>query len=462
MLKFFNRLTKKKEEFKPYDGKKVKMYSCGPTVYSYQHIGNFRAYIFMDTLRRVIKYNGYDIDLAMNITDVGHMTSDEDVGEDKMLVASKREKKSPWEIAQFYTQIFFEDFKKLNIEMPTYVCKATEHVPDMVEYVKKLMEKGYAYETTTSIYFDIQKFKDYGKLSGIKTEDRLSGARIEVDEEKKHPADFALWIKAPKEHIMQWPSPWGMGYPGWHIECSVMGQKYLGEHIDIHTGGIDHVTVHHENEIAQNNSLNNHDVVRFWMELEFLQIDGSKMSKSLGNIYTISDLEKRGFNAIDFRYFLLTAHYLKMQNFTYEALEGARNTLKNLYKIALKHKNSKEFVTNEKLQSYKEKFLEAINDDLNTPQALGVVWDLLKEKPSKNIYELLLEFDKVLGIKIYEYEEKDLSVPFEIEQLAKERWQAKLAKNWTEADRLRKKIIDLGFNVLDEKEGYKITKQNEK
>ena len=320
MLKFFNRLSKKKEEFIPYNKDIVTMYSCGPTVYSYQHIGNLRAYVFMDLIRRILKHHNYKINGAMNITDVGHLTSDEDEGEDKMLLASKKEHKSPYEIAKFYANLFFEDIKKLNIELPEHVLKATDHIQDMIDYVKKLLEHGYAYETSRGIYFDVQKFKDYGRLSGIELKDRKAGARIEVDNEKKHPADFALWIKAPKEHIMQWESPWGMGYPGWHIECSVMGQKYLGEHIDIHTGGIDHVTVHHENEIAQNDSLCGHQVVKFWMELEFLQIDGGKMSKSLGNIYTLSDLEKRGFSAMDYRYFLLTAHYLKMQNFTFVAL----------------------------------------------------------------------------------------------------------------------------------------------
>lgn len=458
MLKFFNRLTKQTEEFKPHSEDYVTMYSCGPTVYSYQHIGNMRAYVFMDTIRRVLKFNGYKINGAMNITDVGHLTSDEDEGEDKMLVASQKEHKTPWEIAQFYSDLFFEDLKKLNIEFPEHICKATGHVSDMVKYVFELKKAGYAYETSKGVYFDVQKFEAYGKLSGIKIEDRLAGARIEVDEEKKHPSDFALWIKAPKEHIMQWESPWGMGYPGWHIECSVMGQKYLGKHIDIHTGGIDHVTVHHENEIAQNDCLAGHEVVKFWMELEFLQIDGGKMSKSLGNIYTISDLEQKGYYPLDFRYFLLTAHYLKMQNFTFEALSGAKSALSNLIKIAKRHKNAEK--TNIDLSSYQSRFLQAINDDLNMPLALGVVWDMIKENESQEIYNALIKFDEVLGLNLIELtnQEEKLELSQEIIQLAEKRWQAKLSKDFALSDELRKKLLEKGYKILDEKDTYKIEK----
>ncbi len=457
MLKFFNRLSKKKEEFIPYNKDIVTMYSCGPTVYSYQHIGNLRAYVFMDLIRRILKHHNYKINGAMNITDVGHLTSDEDEGEDKMLLASKKEHKSPYEIAKFYANLFFEDIKKLNIELPEHVLKATDHIQDMIDYVKKLLEHGYAYETSRGIYFDVQKFKDYGRLSGIELKDRKAGARIEVDNEKKHPADFALWIKAPKEHIMQWESPWGMGYPGWHIECSVMGQKYLGEHIDIHTGGIDHVTVHHENEIAQNDSLCGHKVVKFWMELEFLQIDGGKMSKSLGNIYTLSDLEKRGFSSMDYRYFLLTAHYLKMQNFTFEALEGAKSALANLYKLAKKHKMAEK--KDENLSNYIKRFYDAFDDDLNSPLALGVVWELIKKEPNYAIYECLLEFDNLLGLNIEEKSNEDVvQIPHEVLRLAQDRWNAKQNKNYALADELRKQITSLGYVVKDSKNDFIIEK----
>jgi cysteinyl-tRNA synthetase len=457
MIKFFNRLTKSKDIFVPTNPKQVTMYSCGPTVYSYQHIGNMRAYVFMDLIRRVLKYNGYTINGAMNITDVGHLTSDEDEGEDKMLLASQREHKSPWEIAEFYSKIFFDDVKKLNIEMPEHIVKATDHIQDMIQYIKKLIETGWAYETSSGIYFNVEKFENYGKLSGMKLEDRLAGARIEVDKEKKHPADFALWIKAPKQHIMQWESPWGNGYPGWHIECSVMGQKYLGSHIDIHTGGIDHVTVHHENEIAQNDSLAGHEVVKFWMQLEFLQIDGGKMSKSIGNIYTLEDLSDKGFSAIDLRHFFLQAHYSKMQNFTFEALASSQKAVQNLYELVNKHKMSEN--ENLDLSNYEKRFLEAINDDLNLPHALGVCWDMLKDKKSYNVYLKMLEFDKVLGLGIEEgilNLNEQVEVPEQVKDLAQQRWQAKQNKDFALSDDLRNKITELGYVIEDLKDEYKI------
>ena len=308
-MKLYNSLTNQKEELIPDASNVIKMYSCGPTVYYYAHIGNMRAYLFMDILRKAMLYNGHDVNLVMNLTDVGHLTSDADEGEDKMAVASKRENKNPYEIAEFYSNFYFTQAKKLNIDTPTHVVKATSVIDDIIEFVKGLLAKDYAYETSKGIYFDVNKFSGYGRLSGIGIDERKAGARIEVDEEKRHPADFALWIKAPKEHLMQWHSPWGMGYPGWHIECSTIGKKYLGDSIDIHTGGIDHKTIHHENEIAQSDSLEGKQVVKKWMHVEFLQVDGGKMSKSLNNIYTIDQLEEKGFDALDFRYFFMTAHY---------------------------------------------------------------------------------------------------------------------------------------------------------
>ncbi|MBP5193636.1 MAG: cysteine--tRNA ligase, partial [Clostridia bacterium] len=291
-MKLYNTLTRQKEEFSTLDGtNKVRMYSCGPTVYNYAHIGNLRTYIFMDLLRRCLKYEGYKIKGVMNITDVGHLLSDGDDGEDKMQKAAREQNKDPYEIAAYYTSVFFEDLKKLNIERPELTPKATDHIADMQKYVEGLVEKGVAYETDDGVYFDIEKFPSYGKLSGIKLEDQLSGARVEVNGEKRHPADFALWKKAPKEHIMQWDSPWGKSYPGWHIECSAMSKKYLGEVFDIHTGGVDHIPIHHENEIAQSESLTGKNPARFWMHGEFMLVDGGKMSKSLGNTYTIAQLE---------------------------------------------------------------------------------------------------------------------------------------------------------------------------
>ena len=453
MLKLYNSLTRRKEEFKP-NFESVKMYSCGPTVYYYPHIGNMRAYLFMDNIRRVLKYNGYKIDGVMNITDVGHLTSDADEGDDKMLVASKREHKTPWEIAKYYTDVFMTDVKKLNIDLPEHICPATTVIPEIISFVKGLLEKGYAYETSKGIYYDISKFKGYGQLNDIKLEDKLAGARIEVDDEKRNPADFALWVKAPKEHIMQWESPWGMGYPGWHIECSAIGKKYLGDKIDIHTGGVDHRAVHHENEIAQSDALEGHKVVDRWMHLEFLQVDGGKMSKSLKNIYTINDLVARGYEPEDFRYFYFMAHYSKQQNFTFDALTTAKNSLKTLKNLALEHKQSQEHLSKEEIDAYKQEFLSAINDDLNMPIALSVVWKMLRGKKSVDAYNLLMEFNKVLGFDF----EKGEDVPEEVKELAKKRFEAKQNKNWAEADALRDQIKDLGYAIKDSKDGYQIEK----
>ena len=450
MLKIFNSLTKKIEPLKTREEGVVNMYSCGPTVYYYPHVGNFRAYLFMDNIRRVLKYNGYKINGVMNITDVGHLTSDADEGDDKMMVASKRENKTPWEIAKFYTDVFMTDAKKLNIDIPEHVVPATSVIEEMIEFVKTLIEKGYAYETSKGIYFDIAKFGGYGALSGMDIREKLAGARIEVDDEKRSPYDFVLWVKAPKEHIMQWPSPWGMGYPGWHIECSVIGDKYLGEYIDLHTGGIDHKPVHHENEIAQSNCHYGHQVVNAWMHLEFLQIDGGKMSKSLGNLYTISDLEERGYNAEDFRFFYFMAHYSKQQNFTFDSLDMAKNTLKTIKNLVKEHKEGTATVDT---GAYQEEFLESINDDLNMPKAIAVVQKMLKEARSKNVYEAFVKFNQVLGLNLEEEE-----IPQEIKDLAEKRWQAKLARDWAVADALRGELDKLGYLIKDRKDGYDIVR----
>ena len=452
MVKFFNSLTRKKEEVPSHPNKLVKMYSCGPTVYSYPHVGNFRAYLFMDNIRRVLKYNGYHLDGVMNITDVGHLTSDADEGEDKMLVASKREHKSPWEIAKFYTDIFMKDAKALNIDLPEHIVPATSVIPDMIKFVEKLIEKGYAYETSKGVYFDIAKYKDYGRLSGMDINEKLAGARIDVDEEKHSPYDFVLWVKAPKEHIMQWQSPWGMGYPGWHIECSVIGDKFLGDTIDIHTGGVDHKPVHHENEIAQSNCYYGHQVVKMWMHLEFLQINGGKMSKSLGNLFTLEDLKQNGFEPEVFRFFYFLAHYSKQQNFTFDALAMAKNTLKSIKNLVEEHKNG---VAKVDTSEFEKEFLENINDDLNMPKAIATVQKMLREERSKDVYTAFLKFNQVLGLDL---DEKD-DIPSEVKEKCQARWQAKKAKNFALADQLRAEISEFGYDVKDTREGYQITKK---
>jgi cysteinyl-tRNA synthetase len=463
MLKLYNTLSRQKEVFKPIKEGEVSMYSCGPTVYNFAHIGNMRTFLFVDTLRRVLKHNGYRLKGVMNITDVGHLESDSDTGEDKIQTAAKKENRSPYEIAEFYTRVFFEDLKKLNIERPEYTPKATDYIDQMIDFVQKLVEKGYGYETSDGIYFDISKFAEYGKLSGINLQDQIAGARVEVNPEKRNPYDFALWKKAPKEHIMQWPSPWGMGYPGWHIECSALGRELLGDEFDIHSGGVDHIPIHHENEIAQTEALTGKPAVRIWMHSEFMMVDNGKMSKSLGNAYTISDLENRGFDPMDFRYFCLNTHYRKKLNFTFEGLEGAKIARKRLIEQLITHKNAQD-TDNADLKEYYQKFDEAVNDDLNIPLALGVLWTALREPKSKAVYDFALRADQVLGLKLKEATEVQQEpveeiIPQEIKELAKERIEAKKAKNFALADELRNQINSKGYIIIDTPQGYKINKK---
>lgn len=461
MLSLYNTLTRKKEEFSPISDKKVTMYSCGPTVYSYAHIGNMRTYIFMDILRRVLKYDGYKLKGVMNITDVGHLQSDADDGEDKMEKAAKKEQKSPYEIAEFYTKVFFEDLEKLNIGKPEIIAKATEHIDDMIKYVEKLIEKGYAYETSDGIYYDISKFPKYGQLSRLNLDEQIAGARVEVNPEKRNPYDFAVWKKAPKEHIMQWTSPWGMGYPGWHIECSAMSIKYLGQHFDIHTGGVDHIPVHHENEIAQNEAITGKKSVNFWCHGEFMLVNNGKMSKSLGNVYTISELEQKGYEPLVYRYFCLNAHYRNKLNFTFEGMDGAKTSYNRLLGLLYQHKISTVPTDKAVIEGYLAEFKEAIDDDLNLPLALGVLWKAVKEPKSKDIYDLALEMDKVFGLRLNEAKALKVDtadIPSEVMDLVEKRKHAKLEKDWAKADEYRNEITKLGYQVKDTKEGVEISK----
>lgn len=458
-LKIYNTLTRKKEEFIPIDKKEVRIYSCGPTVYYFAHIGNLRAYLFMDNLRRVLKYNGYNIKHAMNITDVGHLVSDADEGEDKMLKASKRENKNPFEIADFYMNAFLNDMKKLNIDMPNIICRATEHIQVMEDYLKQIIANGYTYETKDTIYFDTSKLDKYGVLSNRNIEEQKAGARVEFDKEKKNPTDFALWIKAPKEHLMKWDTFWGECYPGWHLECSAMSEKYLGEVFDIHTGGMDHIPVHHENEIAQAKGYCGKIPAHYWMHVEFLQVNGGKMSKSLNNIYTLKDLEEKGYSPDVYRMFNFSSHYKKPINFTFEAMDAAKIALKRLKEGYKRHLEGKDAVSKEAITKFEKDFLEAINDDLNMPQALSVVWEVVKqEKKSHEFAQLLKKFDKVLGLNIDK--EEEFEIPEEIMQIIEERKQARIEKNWNKSDELRDKLISLGYNVKDTSDGMKITLNN--
>ncbi len=489
-MKIYNTLSRRKETFTPQDPDEVKIYSCGPTVYSYAHIGNMRTYVFMDSLRRVLRHEGFKLKHVMNVTDVGHLTSDADEGEDKMEKAAKKAQKSPWEVADFYAAAFFKDLKRLNIDRPEIIARATEHIDGMIEYVEGLCEKGYGYETSDGIYFDIAKFPGYGKLSRARLDEQLAGGseRVAVNDEKHNPADFALWKKAPKEHIMQWPSPWGMGYPGWHIECSEMSREYLGDLLDIHTGGVDHIPIHHENEIAQSEALIGKKTVNYWMHGEFLLVDGGKMSKSLGNTYTVDDLVARGFSPLAFRYFCLNGHYRNKLNFTWKGLEGAQISLNRLYDTLLVHKNAPDseitatvpgdgrYSDMNVMDAWKAEFEYAITDDLNIPLALSVVWKALRYKtPSRRIYDFVVSCDDILGLDLEagtiraaekqaeeakEAEaEQNAEIPAEILELSKARMTAKKEKRYADADALREKIASLGYRVTDTKEGPVITKE---
>lgn len=468
-LTFYNTLTRKKEEFHSIDEKRVRMYSCGPTVYSYAHIGNFRTYIFMDTLRRVLKYNGYELKHVMNITDVGHLESDADEGEDKMEKAARKEKKDPYEIANFYTKIFLKDMEKLNIDKPEIITKATENISQMIDYVKEIIKNGYAYETSKGIYFDISKLDKYPVLSNRKLDDQIAGARVDVDPEKKNPYDFALWIKAPENHIMKWESPWGLSYPGWHLECSTMGRRFLGEEFDIHTGGVDHIPTHHENEIAQSKGATGKIPAHVWMHCEYLQVDGGKMSKSLGNTYTISQLQEKGISPLAFKLFCFTAHYRNKLNFTFEGAYGAQKALERLYDSYVKNVNGADDVEEDVIKEYEEKFLSYINDDMNMPGAMSVVWDIARNtKKSAKFANLLLKFDEVLGLDMknaenylleFKHEESE-ELPKEIKVLVEERKQARAEKNWAKSDEIRDRIISLGYSIKDTKDGIIVKKEN--
>jgi len=451
-LKLYNTLGRKKQEFKPIKKGQAGIYSCGPTVYWFQHIGNLRSYIFSDVLKRVLKYNGYKIKHVMNITDVGHLTSDADEGEDKIEKAAAKEGKTAEEIANYYWKIFREDFKKLNIIEPDIWCKATEHIKEQIELIKKLEKKGYTYKTSDGIYFDTSKLKDYGKLAKLKIEKLKAGARIDIGE-KKNKTDFALWkfSEKPGERQQEWPAFGKIGFPGWHIECSAMSMKYLGETIDIHTGGEDHISIHHTNEIAQSESATGKKFVNYWLHGAFLTSKGEKVSKSKGGLYTISELEKQNFLALSYRYLCLTAHYKTQLEFSLETLENAQNSYKRLKNIISEIKNDKK--TNEK---YLKEFEKAINNDLDMPKALQILWKLIRDEKAVGKINTIKKIDSVFGLDLLKKEE--IKIPAEIKKLVDEREKARKNKDWKKADEIRDKIKELGYMISDTNEGPKITK----
>ena len=455
---FYNTLTKKKEKFEPAIGNEVRMYSCGPTVYKDATIGNMRTNLFQDVLRRVLKYNGYTLKHVMNITDVGHLVSDADEGEDKMIKSAKEMHKTPLEIAEHYTKLFFKDLKNLNIETPEIVCKATDHIQEMIQYVQKLIDNGYAYETSTAVYFDVSKLDEYGVLSGIDLRKQKAGARVEVDPEKRNPYDFAVWIKAPENHLMKWESPWGLAYPGWHIECSAMGQKYLGRTFDIHTGGIDLIPTHHENEIAQSKGAYGVNPARFWMHGEYLLIDGGKMSKSLGNVYLLNDIISRGYDPLVYRLFTYSSNYRNKINFTWDGIEANSKSLEKLREGYQKHLNGNDDVSEPEIQNFETKFHQAINDDLNMPLAMSVVWEVIKLPTKSPKYaKLLKKFDSVLALDIDRpIDTSKNEIPQEVIELAEKRLKARKEKNWAESDSLRDEIKEKGYEIEDTKDGYQL------
>lgn len=463
-INLYNTLTHKKEEFIPIKKNNVSIYSCGPTVYSYAHIGNMRTYIFMDTLRRMFKYNGYTINHVMNLTDVGHLTSDADTGEDKMEKAARKEGKDPYEIAEFYTKAFMKDLKSLNIDMPETITKATDNILQMEQMVEEIIKNGYGYETSKGIYFDVSKLDKYPVLSNNDVSGQEAGARIEIDPEKRNPYDFALWIKAPENHIMKWNSPWGKSYPGWHIECSAMGRRFLGENFDIHTGGVDHIPVHHENEIAQCKGAFGHNPAHFWMHSEFLLVDGGKMSKSLGNVYTLTQLQEKGIEPLAYKLFCYSSHYRNKLNFTFEGAIASQKALNRLREGYLKELDGKDDISDDIIKKYENRFHEAINDDLNMPSAIGIVWEIIRsEKKSAKFANILLKFDEVLGLDLInakEYLEKsnEIEIPDEIRELIQKRSQAKYEKNWEMADKIRDEIRKKGYLIKDTKNGVQIEK----
>ena len=456
---FYNTLHKQKELFKPIKESEATIYSCGPTVYKDATIGNMRTNLLSDTLRRILKYNGYKLKHVMNITDVGHLVSDGDEGEDKMIKSAREEHKTPLEIAEHYTKLFFIDLERLNIQTPEVVCKATDHIKEMLDMVKKIMDNGYAYETSTAIYFDVSKLDEYGILSGIDLKNQKAGARVDVDPEKRNPYDFALWIKAPENHLMKWDSPWGPSYPGWHIECSAMSTKYLGEEFDIHTGGIDLVPTHHENEIAQNKGACGKIPAHYWIHGEYLLVNGGKMSKSLKNVYLLDDIIKKGYDPLTYRLFNFSCHYRGKLNFTWEGIESASASLERLREGYQNHLNGTEEVPDEVINDLENRFHKAINDDMNMPLALSVVWEAVRYKnKSKKIAELLKKFDTVLGIDI-DKAKKTEELPQDVLDLLEKRNEARKNKNWEESDRLRDEILEKGYIIKDTKNGAELQKK---
>ncbi len=463
-MKIYNTLTRKVEEFVPHEEGIVKMYTCGPTVYSYAHIGNLRTYIFEDILQKGLEFLGYQVDRVMNITDVGHMTSDADTGEDKMLKGARREGKTVYEIADFYTQAFLDDIDALNIKRPEVIEKASDHIDTYIKMIEKMLEDGYAYISEGNVYFDISKANDYYQLSGKNPEELMVGVRdtVEEDKAKKNPFDFGLWFTLSKfsNQAMKWDSPWGVGYPGWHIECSGISSEYLGEYLDIHCGGIDNIFPHHSNEIAQSEAYFGHKWCNYWVHGEHLNDQTGKMSKSKGEFLTLDLLKTKGYSPLVYRYFCLGSHYRKTLTFSYDSLDIAKNAYQKL-------KNKVKTLTDEGMRqeteicSYVEKFGDAISNDLNTSQMLTILYDVLKNKDLSDVTkkELVEKFDSVLSLSLFDSEDEGALDEYALSMINLRKI-AKENKDYEEADRIRDELLEKGIKLIDGRDGttYEILK----
>ncbi len=465
-LSLYNTLTRKKEPFKPMLPGEVGLYTCGPTVYNYAHIGNLRTYLFEDFLKRVLEYNGYRVKHVMNITDVGHLTGDMDMGEDKMEKGAAKEGKTAWDIASFYTDAFRHDIQALNIQDPDIWCKATDNIPEQIEMIKQLEDKGYTYKTSDGIYFDTSRLRDYNKLSHLPLDMLKEGARVEKNEEKKNSTDFALWkFSAPNaKRQMEWSSPWGVGFPGWHIECSAMSLKYLHGQLDIHCGGIDHINVHHTNEIAQSEAATGKKFFNFWLHGAFLNISGGKkMAKSDDNFLTLENsLVKKNISPLVYRFATLQTHYRKPMEYSEKNILQAQAGYNSLLNQVASLAEDEGGVVN---KEYQQKFLAAINDDLNMPQALAVTMSVLKSRISRaDRLATVLDFNRVLGLKLaaaVDFVKQELEyheLPIFVQELITRRQEARAAKDWDEADKLRVEIEQAGYSMEDARENYIIRK----
>src|SRR3989344_4829210 len=459
-----NSLTRKREKFSPIKDGETGVYSCGPTVYWNQHIGHMYAYVQWDVLVRFLRFVGYEVKWIMNITDVGHMTSDEDTGVDKMEKGAKREGVSVWQLADKYIKQFLESMELLNIRRPDRLVRATEHISEQIELAKKIEDKGFAYKTDMGLVYETSKFPNYAKFANLKLDELKKREDVEVDPEKRNPWDFFLWVTGNPKHVMKWPSPWGEGYTGWHLECTAMSTKYLGSNFDIHTGGIEHIGVHHTNEIAQGFAANGRQTANYWLHNAWLMAKGGeKMSKSLGNFVTVQELVEKGYDPIALRYLILTSHYKKGLNFSFEALDSAQSALNNLRELVLaaKTQSTRVALSSEKQKKVEEfilRFFKSLADDLNVTKALATLWEAVKSNiPSEDKYDLVLSFDAVLGLKLAEVKNVEIKIPVDVADLLSERAKLRKEGNFEEADRLRKEIELKGFKIVDTPEGQRVS-----